>query len=178
MAGALCGVLSTIWRLYAELNAMPSTPSPLDSADDDPISGSAATCACLGRRKDHPQMIRRDGASFVAAMRDNGVVPESRVSYRDVRPIVVAASLAELIGPTAHVFELPRNLVWSGQSTFDFGDDADLLAAYKIVLVESMRAEYLRAWLHEATLRRLWSQLRLPVAVRDRWQQAFPDLVG
>lgn len=116
--------------------------------------------------------------SFVAVMRDTGVMAESRVSYRDVRPIVVAVSLAELTGPTAGLLELPRNLVWSGQTRFDFGDDADLLAAYKIVLVESMRADYLREWLNEATLRRLWSLLRLPGAVRDRWEQAFPDLVG
>ncbi|MGH8890467.1 MAG: hypothetical protein ACRDV3_12040 [Acidothermaceae bacterium] len=101
---------------------------------------------------------------------------ESRVSYRDVRPIIVAASLAELTGPTVGVLELPRNLVWSGQASFDFGDDQDLLAAYKIVLVESMRVEYVQQWLNEATLRRLWPQLRLPVAVRDRWQRAFPEL--
>ncbi len=109
-------------------------------------------------------------------MRDTRMMSESRVSYRDVRPVIVAASLAELTGPRSGVFELPRNLVWSGRASFDFGDDQDLLLAYKIVLVESMRVEYLQRWLNEATLRRLWPRLGLPGAVRDRWQQAFPEL--
>jgi hypothetical protein len=81
-----------------------------------------------------------------------------------------------LTGPTTGVIRLPRHLDWSGNAVYDLDAPGRLVDLYRTVIIEAAAPEDLYAYLEAATLRRLWSSIWLPAAVRESWQARFADL--
>ncbi len=90
----------------------------------------------------------------------------------------MAETLTDLHGPTAGTVTLPRHLDWSGHTEYDLNRTARLASMYKVVLTEASTAEDLNTWLDADLLRRLWPTLRLPPQLRQRWEDAFPELAA
>ena len=100
-----------------------------------------------------------------------------RYQSRPGRLAVVAASLADLRGPTEGPVELPLRLFWSlPDRTFDLGTPYLLRLMYETVLVEASRPEDLTDYLDGATLIALWPDLHLPKGVRQAWEDQHPAL--
>jgi DNA invertase Pin-like site-specific DNA recombinase len=100
----------------------------------------------------------------------------TRHQSRPGRPVLVAARLADLRGPTGGTIELPLRLFWSGPDRrFDLGDLAELRSVYEIVLGEAIRAEEL-AYLNGDKLAQVWRDLYLPKGVRRAWEEQHPVL--
>lgn len=93
-----------------------------------------------------------------------------------LRPSTVIDDLDDLCGPVTGVFELPLHLNASVPRRFDFGDPADRLAAYQLVLLEATSSTDLIQWLDRAELQRLWPDLFLPRQLRQAWQAAHAAL--
>lgn len=91
---------------------------------------------------------------------------------------MVAETLAELHGPTEGTVTLPRHLDWSGQAEYDLNRIARLASMYKVVLTEANTVEDLNTWLNGDPLRRLWPTIWLPPQLRQRWEEAFPELAA
>nr|WP_255508690.1 hypothetical protein [Micromonospora sp. A202] len=81
-------------------------------------------------------------------------------------------------GPTEGTVSLPRHLDWSGRAEYNLNRTARLASMYKVVLTEAARVEDLNTWLNADLLRRLWPTLWLPPQLRQRWEEAFPDLAA
>jgi hypothetical protein len=94
------------------------------------------------------------------------------------RPVVVAAGLEFLTGPTTGVVLLPRHLDWSGHARYDLDSPGRIIDLYRTVLIEASTPEDLHAYMHAATLMRVWSYLWLPQAVREAWDERFPQLAA
>jgi hypothetical protein len=106
-------------------------------------------------------------------------VGASRPPYhsRPGRPVVVAASLADLRGPVVGTIELPLRLFWSSPDrSFDLARPYMARSMYETVLVEASRPEDLTAYLDGDTLIALWPDLWLPRGVRQAWQEQHPAL--
>jgi hypothetical protein len=89
---------------------------------------------------------------------------------------VVAASLADLHGPTDGPVELPLWLFWSVPGhAFDLSDPDMREWFYQTVLREASRPEDL-AYLNGDLLTDLWPGLFLPHGVRQAWQDQHPAL--
>jgi hypothetical protein len=95
---------------------------------------------------------------------------------RPRRPVLVAGTLGELVGPTRGLVELPLRLWWGPQRAFDLAEPTMLAWMYENVLREAIRVEELRAYLDGRTLIRVWPQLNLPRAVRAAWEARHPRL--
>ena len=95
---------------------------------------------------------------------------------RYAKPVVVAERLELLAGPTSGVVELPRHLKWSGNSRYDLDAPGRIVDLYRTVLNEAATPDDLYAYLDQATLRRLWPSMWLPEAVRQAWEEQFPEL--
>jgi hypothetical protein len=94
-----------------------------------------------------------------------------------LRPVVVAASLADLHGPTGGLVELPQRLFWSGaERVFDLSDPDRLLELYEVVFDAARTEADLAEYLHGDTLARIWTDLALAPRVRDAWEGAHPGL--
>ncbi|WP_327022943.1 hypothetical protein [Micromonospora sp. NBC_01739] len=107
--------------------------------------------------------------------------PQPPADYRPYgyrKPYVVAETLAALRGPTEGTVTLPRHLDWSGQPEYDLNRSARLASMYKVVLTEASTVEDLNTWLDAELLRRLWPTLWLSPQLRQRWEQAFPELAA
>jgi hypothetical protein len=101
----------------------------------------------------------------------------SRYQSRPGRLAVVAASLADLRGPTEGTVELPLRLYWSSPDrTFDLTASHMLRSMYETVLVEASRPEDLTVYLDGDTLIALWPDLWLPKGVRQAWEEQHPVL--
>lgn len=94
------------------------------------------------------------------------------------KPIVVAERLDLLTGPTEGVVRLPRHLDWSGAGRYDLDSPGRVIDLYRTVLIEAAGPADLHTYLHKATLKRLWSYLWLPPALRRAWEQRFPELAA
>ena len=81
-----------------------------------------------------------------------------------------------LAGPTTGIIRLPRHLDWSGNAVYDLDAPGRLVDLYRTVIIEAAAPEDLYAYLEAGTLRRLWSYMWLPPAVREAWQARFADL--
>jgi len=103
-----------------------------------------------------------------------------RVSPRFVyqgRPVLVAASLADLRGPASGVVELPLRLYWSAPDrTFSLDDPAERRKVYRIVVREAHRPDDLAVFLDGDTLIALWPGIFLPNPVRRAWEDEHPAL--
>jgi hypothetical protein len=93
------------------------------------------------------------------------------------RPVLVAASLADLRGPTSGVVELPLRLYWSAPDrTFSLDDPAERRKVYQIVVREARRPDDLAVFLDGDTLIALWPGIFLPKPVRRAWEDEHPAL--
>jgi hypothetical protein len=99
----------------------------------------------------------------------------ARYESRPGRGVVVAASLAELCGPTEGVVELPIWLFWQPDRRFDLGEPGMLRWMYQTVLREAARAEDL-GYLNGELLAAVWPELCLPPGVRQAWADQHPAL--
>jgi hypothetical protein len=101
----------------------------------------------------------------------------ARYQSRPGRHAVVAASLADLKGPTEGTVELPLWLFWSSADrTFDLSQPFTLRSMYETVLGEASRPEDLTTYLDGDTLIALWPDLFLPKGVRQAWEDKHPTL--
>ena len=96
--------------------------------------------------------------------------------YAEAKPYTVPSSLDELKGPTDGAVRLPRHIDWGPAYVYDLAEESDLLLMYERVIREAQSTFDLRAYLNGSTLRRLWSDLFLPLPVRAAWQALFPEL--
>ncbi|MDG4830916.1 hypothetical protein O7627_16600 [Solwaraspora sp. WMMD1047] len=90
---------------------------------------------------------------------------------RPGRLAVVVDDLAELVGPTHGLIELPHRLLWRPDRVVDLDQSWQLRSTYETVLTEAIRADELRAWLDRVTLIRVWDELYLPRGVRRAWEE-------
>ncbi len=97
---------------------------------------------------------------------------------RHAKPLVVPDRLELLAGPTSGVVNLPRHLKWSGSSRYDLDSPGRIVDLYRTVINEAATPSDLYAYLNEATLRQLWTSMWLPVAIRQAWEERFPELAG
>ncbi|MFD0745397.1 hypothetical protein ACFQ1L_28990 [Phytohabitans flavus] len=95
---------------------------------------------------------------------------------RPNRPVLVADSLGELVGPDHGGVQLPQRLMWNPNRRFDLGDPDLLLWMYENVLREAIRRDELRQWINGRVLARVWPQLNLPRPVRQAWETRHPRL--
>src|ERR1017187_9449257 len=103
------------------------------------------------------------------------VTPSARYQSRPGRGVLVAASLADLQGPTQGMAELPIWLFWYPDRTFDLDEPGMLPWLYQIVLREACSTEDL-AYLNGDLLIALWPELYLPRGVRQAWEDQHPEL--
>ena len=103
---------------------------------------------------------------------------ERRHQSRPGRRALVAATLAELHGPTSGIAELPHRLMWQAppMRRFNLDDPYQRCRVYEIVLREAVRVDELQIWLDGPTLLRLWPALYLPRGVRQAWEERHPEL--
>jgi hypothetical protein len=93
------------------------------------------------------------------------------------RPVLVAARLADLRGPTRGVVELPLRLYWSAPDrTFSLDDPAERREVYTIVVREARRPDDLAVFLDGDTLIAVWPDIFLPKPVRRAWEDEHPAL--
>jgi hypothetical protein len=104
--------------------------------------------------------------------------PPGHGPRRYARPYVLPQSLDLLVGPVSGVVRLPRHLAWSGSAVYDLDVPGRVVDLYRTVIIEATSPEDLHAYLNAAMLRRLWSYLWLPPAVRQMWQARFADLAA
>jgi hypothetical protein len=102
-------------------------------------------------------------------------MPGVRHQSRPGRWAVVAASLAELQGPTHGTVELPIWLFWYPDRTFDLDEPGMLQWMYQVVLREAGSTEDL-AYLNGDLLIAFWPDLFLPKGVRQAWEDQHPEL--
>lgn len=99
-----------------------------------------------------------------------------RPPYGDRRPYALPESLADLAGPTEGLVLLPRTVAWTGRREYDISSTADVRVLYERVLTEAPDAGVLSAVLDTELLRRVWSEMVLPVSVRRLWEARFNEL--
>nr|WP_030504482.1 hypothetical protein [Micromonospora purpureochromogenes] len=120
--------------------------------------------------------VRR--ATNLSRRRTSPQPPADYRPYGDRKPYVVAETLAELHGPTGGTVTLPHHLDWSGHAEYDLNRTARLASMHKVVLAEASTVEDLHTWLDGDLLRRLWPTLWLPPQLRQRWEDALPELAA
>ena len=87
-------------------------------------------------------------------------------------------SLDHLTGPSGGVVELPVDLAWSGDRSFDLADPSQRYLYHMTVLTAAVTGEHYTRWLNAGLLRIDWSRLRLPGPLRAVWQERFPELAA
>jgi hypothetical protein len=100
--------------------------------------------------------------------------PAGYLPHGDRNPYVLADTLTALNGPTRGVVTLPRHLDWSGHAGYDLRRPAHPSSMYKAVLTEAGSVADLYTWLNGELLRRL----SLPLQLRRRWEERFPELAA
>ncbi|MDG4790698.1 hypothetical protein O7626_33135 [Micromonospora sp. WMMD1102] len=117
-------------------------------------------------------------ATNISRRKTSAQPPADYRSYGDRKPYVVANALDALNGPTQGVVTLPRHLDWSGHGEYDLSRPGRLASMYKVVLTEAGTVGDLNDWLDAELLLRLWPTLWLPAPLRQRWEEAFPELAA
>jgi hypothetical protein len=87
-------------------------------------------------------------------------------------------TLRHLDGPSTGVVELPVDLAWSGDRSFDLGDAQQRYLYQMTVLTAAVTREHYTRWLNADLLVADWARLRLPRALRAAWNDHFPELAG
>jgi hypothetical protein len=85
-------------------------------------------------------------------------------------------SLDQFSGPAGGMVELPVDLAWSGDRSFDLADPAQRYLYQMTVLTAAVTREHYAHWLNADLLRADWNALRLPGPLRAIWHARFPEL--
>jgi hypothetical protein len=106
------------------------------------------------------------------------MITQARQRYA-LRPVVVAADLAELRGPASGLVELPQRLFWSGPGrVFDLADPDQALEMYEAVFDAARSEADLAEFVNGELLARLWPELALAPRVRGAWEATHPRLTA
>jgi hypothetical protein len=99
---------------------------------------------------------------------------------RQLRPIVLPASLDELHGPSSGLVTLPRRLWWSGQegAAFDLGDHGQAAELYEAVFEAARTYHDIADHLDAELLVELWPELGMRRATRQAWEAMYPVLAA
>lgn len=122
--------------------------------------------------------ILTSAVGALAAAAAAAVSVPMRTAYADRRPYVAVDDMETLRGPTGSAVELPLELNWGPQRTYDVSCDSDRRALYERVLNEAQHPEHLQQYLNGELLVQVWPQLFLPSQVRTLWEGKFPQLVS
>lgn len=99
-----------------------------------------------------------------------------RVYFRDVKPYAVVDTLDDLHGPGGGVVELSHSVLWApGGGRVDLDEPGGTALAYQAVLAEGT-VEDLAQVLNRDRLTAVWSDLMLPVRLRQMWESRFTEL--
>jgi len=103
-------------------------------------------------------------------------VPAAR--QRQLRPIVVPASLDELHGPSSGLVAPPRRLWWSGAegTAFDLGNPGQAAELYEAIFEAARTYQDITDLLDARLLIELWPELGIRRATRQAWEAAHPVL--
>lgn len=105
------------------------------------------------------------------------MIRQARPRYA-LRPVVVAADLADLRGPVGGLVKLPQRLFWScPDRVFDLADPEQALEMYEAVFDAARSQADLSEHVNAGLLTRLWPELTLAPRVRRAWEAAHPLLV-
>jgi hypothetical protein len=102
--------------------------------------------------------------------------PTSAAAPRQLRPVIMPASLDDLRGPASGVVELPVRLYWSGSRQFDLADPHQAADMCEAVLDTAATAGDIARYLNADLLTRVWPVLGMGRAKRDAWESRFPVL--
>jgi len=102
--------------------------------------------------------------------------PRAQYQARPGREAVVVTDLADLQGPTMGTVELPLQLFWYPDRTFDLGEPGMLRWMYQTVLREAALPEDITTYLNGDLLVAHWRDLFLPKGVRRAWEDQHPAL--
>lgn len=104
-------------------------------------------------------------------------VMSDQLRYADHRPYPdPPGRLSDLTGPIAGWVELPITIDWGPKRRYNLDQDADRRIVYERVLREAANAEEIGRFVNGKALAELWPRLWLPARVRQRWEEAFPEL--
>ena len=107
----------------------------------------------------------------------SGTAVPPEVTARQLRPVIVPESLADLCGPASGRAELPVRLYWSsGSRQFDLADPDQVAAMYDAVLDGATLIRDITGHLNADLLVRAWPDLGMSRAKREAWENRFPVL--
>jgi DNA invertase Pin-like site-specific DNA recombinase len=95
---------------------------------------------------------------------------------RPGRPVLVIDDLGDLRGPVTGTVELPLQMFWYPNRTFNLDEPGIMRWVYQVVLREASRPAELAGYLNGDALTRLWPELRLPKGIRLAWEEHHPSL--
>jgi len=99
---------------------------------------------------------------------------------RQLRPIVVPASLDELHGPSCGLVTPPRRLWWSGEegAAFDLNNPVQAVELYEAIFDTARTYSDITDHLDADLLIELWPDLGMRRATREAWEAAHPILAA
>jgi hypothetical protein len=99
---------------------------------------------------------------------------------RQLRPIVVPASLDDLHGPSSGLVMPPRRLWWSGEEAvkFDLGNRSQATELYEAIFEAARTYQDIVDHLDAGLLTELWPELGMRRAIRQAWEAAHPVLAA
>lgn len=99
---------------------------------------------------------------------------------RQLRPVVVFASLEELHGPSSGLVTPPRRLWWSGEedAAFDLGNRGQAAELYEAIFEAARTYQDIADHLDAGLLIELWPELGMRRAIRQAWEDAHPVLAA
>jgi hypothetical protein len=104
------------------------------------------------------------------------IVPEEG-RYGDHRPYPdPPALLADLIGPTEGLIDLPITIDWGPKRVYDMGRGTERRIVYERVLREASTTDEVARYVNGVVLAAVWAQLFLPQRIRRVWEERFPEL--
>ncbi|MGH3929708.1 MAG: hypothetical protein ACRDTF_07000 [Pseudonocardiaceae bacterium] len=101
---------------------------------------------------------------------------ERHLRYVDVRPYTVPKNLEQLAGPSHGEVQPPSALTGAPRRSYWVDDEHDVGLLYRTVIREASTTDELARYLNVGVLKRVWSQLVLPLRCRALWEQRFPEL--
>jgi hypothetical protein len=106
--------------------------------------------------------------------------PAAAAKPRQLRPIVVPASLDELHGPSSGLVTPPLRLWWSGEegTAFDLGDRGQAVELYEAVFEAARTPHDINDYLDAGLLVELWPELGMRRATRQAWEAVHPVLAA
>jgi hypothetical protein len=117
------------------------------------------------------------GLAWLRGLVGDGTAIPAELTARQLRPLIVPASLGDLRGPASGAVELPVRLYWSsGSRQFDLTDPDQVAAMYDAVLDGAAVIGDIEGHLNADLLIRAWPDLGMSRVKREAWENRFPVL--